>query len=239
MRPLYCRTLAFIGRSGLVRRMNGTDELRLHPECRVLGETYEPEVWAEAMKCVKTGDAVIDVGGHWGLYAVAFGLRVGQSGHVLVAEPDPANLHLLRANIELNCLSQVVEVVPAGMSDESGEGFIVSGSLESKVRQEGDTSISLRKIDEVCGERVYSLMMIDVEGFEEKVLRGARVLLSDEKRRPRMMVVEVHPYAWGPPGTTSESLLKELSMHGYRVCDLHGEPVAGISRYGHVVATLS
>lgn len=236
-RPCYERLLGSAGRGGLVRRMNGTDEIRLHPECRVFGESYEPEVWAAAMQRVSPGDTVIDVGAHWGLYAVAFGLRVGAQGHVLAAEPDPANLRLLRTNIDLNGLAETVEIVPAAISDEAGDAFMVSGSLESKVRQEGDTAIRLAMLDEVCGGRACALLMIDVEGFEEKVLRGARKLLADEKRRPRTIIVEVHPYAWGVPGTTSESFLSELKQHGYTVCRLNGQPVDSITDYGHVIAT--
>jgi hypothetical protein len=75
-----------------------------------------------------------------------------------------------------------------------------------------------------------------VEGYEELVLQGARGLLSDHLRRPRAIYIEVHPYAWSGPGTTSDSLLNLLQEHAYAVYFLTGEPVDKIDRYGEIIA---
>ena len=77
---------------------------------------------------------------------------------------------------------------------------------------------------------------MDVEGFEEDVLRGAEQLLSDEARAPRLIYIEAHPYNWHLCGTTSESLLGQLQRHGYRVEHLDGTPVTRIENYGEIVA---
>jgi hypothetical protein len=79
-------------------------------------------------------------------------------------------------------------------------------------------------------------MKIDIEGHEEAALRGARNLLQDSQRRPRVMFIEVHPYAWGELGFTSESLLRLLAEYGYAVYELDGRPVTKIDAYGEVVA---
>jgi hypothetical protein len=68
------------------------------------------------------------------------------------------------------------------------------------------------------------------------VLQGARELLSDDLRKPRLIYVEVHPYAGSGPGTTSGSLLGLLHEHGYTAHFLSGDPVTKIERYGEIVA---
>jgi FkbM family methyltransferase len=236
LRPAYEGVLARFAGRGLLRNMNGTDKILLHPECRVLGENYEPEIWAKAMEFVQPGARVLDIGAHWGLYALAFGHRVGPTGRVLAAEPDPRNAAMLRRNIKLNGLEAVVEVVPKGMSDSPGSARMNSHSLQSQVSADGNVEIALTTLDETVGDQRFDLMVLDVEGHEEKVLKGGRQLLSDPQRRPRAIVMEVHPYAWGELGLSSESLLAELNGLGYTVTGIAGEPVHHIPVYGHILA---
>jgi hypothetical protein len=93
LRPCYNALMKRASQSaGLMRNFNGTDNVRILAEFRNLHETYEPEVWHVVMNHVRAGSRVIDVGAHMGLYAMAFGHRVGPEGRVLAVEPDPANL---------------------------------------------------------------------------------------------------------------------------------------------------
>ena len=80
------------------------------------------------------------------------------------------------------------------------------------------------------------MVKIDVEGFEQQVLQGARTILTDERRRPRAILVEVHPFAWVDAGTTSASFLGLLDEMGFRVEDMQGGAVSSIEEYGHVIA---
>ncbi len=239
LRPVYDHLIRLTGKRGLVRNINGTDPIMLSPEWRSLGEVYEPEVWSRVMNHIRPGSRVLDVGAHFGLYAMAFGHRVGPGGCVLAAEPDPQNLAVLRKHITLNGLQSVVRVVPAALSDAPGQASLSMDSLQSHVSDHGSVAITLSTLDAEAGEGQWDLLLIDVEGHEEKVLRGGHGLLSDPSRRPSMIMIEVHPYAWADVGTSSASLLEELTQHGYTVLTLNGEPVAHIGNYGHIVATHS
>jgi hypothetical protein len=86
-----------------------------------------------------------------------------------------------------------------------------------------------------AGDRI-DILKIDVEGFEEGVLKGASELLSDRERGPRIIYIEVHPFAWGEVRTTSETLLTLLTNYGYRIEDLSGTVVSYVERYGEIVA---
>lgn len=236
VRPLYDRFVGMAGKDGVVRNINGTDLIRLSPECRGTGEVYEPQVWALVMKHMRDGARAIDVGAHVGLYATALGLRAGCTGRVLAVEPDPENLVRLRDHIRLNKLEGIVEIAPVAVTDRVGEASLTLDSLQSHVSETGSVKIKTDTLDRIAGEGAWDLMLIDVEGFEEVVLRGGPSLLGDAKRKPSVIVIEVHPYAWEAVGTTSSSLLDRLTSAGYRVVDLEGRPVTAIRDYGHIVA---
>ena len=238
LRPLYDRLIQLTGKSGLVRNINGTDKLKLCPECRSLGEVYEPEVWSRVMNHIGPGSRVLDVGAHFGLYAMAFGHRVGSGGTVLAAEPDPENLDVLRRHIALNNLEGIVRIVPAALADAPGKATLSTNSLQSHVSDHGSVPITLSTLDHEADDGRWDLLLIDVEGHEEKVLYGGRLLLRDPTRRPSMILIEVHPYAWAELGTTSASLLAELAQHGYTIHTLNGDLVTHLEHYGHIVATL-
>ena len=92
------------------------------------------------------------------------------------------------------------------------------------------------RLDSVFAGNHIDILKIDVEGFEENVLRGASGLLRDRARGPRIIYIEVHPFAWAQFGTTSETLLTFLADLGYSIEDLSGTALAHVERYGEIVA---
>ncbi len=241
LRPLYEGALKSIaGDRGLPRVINGMDPIRVLPEWRNLGGTYEPEVWRLLLPAIRPGDIIADVGANVGLYAVAMGARTGASGRVLAVEADPATLPHLRAHLKLNQVDGIVEVVPKALADREGRAmwhseYVQSGLLPGADEGQG-LSVEMTTLDRLVGEGRLDLMLIDIEGFEEAALRGGARLLADPSRRPRMIVVEVHPYAWPASGGSSVTLLNLLHGLGYEVSWLDGRPVTEITAYGHVMA---
>jgi FkbM family methyltransferase len=238
LRAPYTALLATLAQNGLERVINRTDVIRLTPEYRVIAENYEPDVWKRVMDEARMGDVVVDVGANIGLYAIALAKRVGDGGKVHAFEPDPANFRALDRHCRLNQVTARVvlyQVAVAGtdgrVAFEAGRGFeshISSGVLVSEV--DGV------RLDSVFARDRIDILKIDVEGFEEAVLKGASELLSDRARGPRIIYIEVHPYAWGEIRTTSETLLTLLTDYGYRVEDLSGKVVTYVESYGEIVA---
>lgn len=241
IRPLYHQLVErTAGREGLPRCMNGMDRIRILPELRMLPETYEPEVWRFLMPQVRPGDCIADIGAHYGLYAIAMAQRTEPAGRVLAFEPDPANVDVLRRQIALNHLESVIEVIESAVTGREGSVDWHSQDTQSVAKpassSEGGTPVAMTTLDRVCVGRKVDIMLIDIEGYEEPALRGGQSLLKDPNRRPRLMVIEVHPYNWGLCGGSSVSLLDWLRSCGYEVRDLAGKPVTVIESYGHVVA---
>lgn len=241
VRPMYERVLGLIWKKGLPRRINGTDVIRILPELHGWTEVYEPDVWQALMKEIRPGDVVADVGAAYGLYTVALAKRVGASGRVYAFEPNPTTLHWLRRLVVLNGVRAWVNIMPYAVGDENAtlqfdsrrgtESHISGGAASHEIEVQ-----SVRLDDALAGKSI-DIMKIDVEGYEEHVLRGAHELLSNPKRAPRKIFIEVHPYAWQQFGASSESLLAFLHEHDYQVFDLQADGVQLITDYGEIVAT--
>ena len=240
VRPFYDRIVARAGQRGLERTINGTDRLLLLPAYRSVQETYEPDVWRSLMSDVRLGDVVADVGVYIGLYTVALAQRVGTTGRVVAFEPDPSNYMVARQHVVLNGLSERVELIQTAVGAKDGQvGFsphAESGHVVASTNGSGVRFVECVTLDRVFAGRRLDILKIDVEGYEEMVLRGAQHLLSDPGRSPRALYIEVHPYAWPALGATSESLLALLTELGYRTTTVEGEPVMLITNYGEIIA---
>ncbi len=241
---MYDRASSIAGRKGLVRVINGTDTVRVAWWQRNNSEVYEPDVWQSLMSQVRPGDRIADVGAFVGLYAIALAKRVGTTGRVFAFEPDRANYADLQEHIKLNDAASNTEAIQAAVGAEESHVQFVSNGIESHLVAgenggapiEGAYEVKCVTLDSMFAESGLDILKIDVEGFEEDVLKGASRLFKDAARKPRVIYVEVHPYAWPPIGTTSESLLETLRTSGYTVKHVNGETVERIEEYGEVVA---
>ncbi len=240
VRPLYNRFVGYWGRNGLERVINGTDRVLVLPAYRAVAESYEPEVWRHLMAQVQQGDTVADVGAYIGLYTVALAKCVGAAGRVIAFEPDPRNFAALNSHVRLNGVEGRVELMQTAVSERDGlVCFAASGASESHIshaQAEGTRTVQAVRLDTVFARRRVHILKIDVEGYEEAVLQGATDLLKSPALKPRLIYIEVHPYAWSSTGTNSTSLLRLLAKYGYRVMNLRGERVRQIEQYGEVVA---
>jgi len=243
VRPMYEQVMRYVGRHGLERIVNGVDRILISSEARGVPENYEPDVWRILMGELKSGDTFVDIGAHIGLYSIAVAVRLRGSGRVAAFEPDSRNFSFLRNHVRLNRLEGEVELHRLAISDRPGSAyFLANGSSEARLassEQSDTTLVEVVTLDGMfAGERV-DILKIDVEGYEEMVLRGADDLMHSPERRPRAIFVEVHPYAWPSLGTTSESLLSLLSAAGYQAETVQGEPVRVIDHYGEIVARVA
>jgi FkbM family methyltransferase len=240
-RPLYQRAVAYLGRNGLERIVNGTDRMLISPQVRGVTEVYEPDVWRAVMAELRTGDTFVDVGAFIGLYTVGVGLRLSGSGRVVAFEPDGRNFSLLQEHVRLNALEEQVELRQAAVSAKDGQAcFLANGSPEAHLvlDEKQTTTVDVVTLDRIFAGKGIDILKVDVEGYEEMVLRGVAKLLSESTLRPRAVFVEVHPYAWPSLGTTSDSLLGVLRQAGYRVESVAGAPVHAIERYGEIIARI-
>jgi FkbM family methyltransferase len=238
VRPIYNTIISICGVNGLERIINKTDKIKISPKYRAISERYEPTVWKMLMEQMRPGDVVVDVGANIGLYAIALAKR---GAEVIAFEPDPVNFTALQKHVSLNRVKNEVRLfqTAVGQSDDFVY-FEARGNSESHIKNTDASEsqkIKCMSLDTVlAGEKIH-ILKIDVEGYEEKVLKGALNLLRDSNRSPRCIYIEVHPYAWNDIGTTSESILQILGECNYNEkCDKNDDYVDKINECGELIA---
>jgi FkbM family methyltransferase len=132
---------------------------------------------------LKLGDVVIDAGGYEGTFSIYAAKAVGETGRVIVFEPDTENCRKLEANIRLNGLTNVIVVNKALWSEDkilkfnnkhtAGASFFFNASPHA-------VEISAVTIDnemERLGISKVDFIKMDIEGSEIKAIEGAKNVL--------------------------------------------------------------
>jgi len=143
---------------------------------------------------ITPGARVLDVGCHHGFYLAFLAKLVGPNGFVLGVDINPENVMIAQAQLALNGLAGQCEVLHRAAS-ASAEGELrysdfSSNSMVVLSKEERGITVQRTMVDHLCsiyGD--FDVLMVDVEGFEEEVLKGARGLL--ERVRPKL-AVELH-----------------------------------------------
>jgi FkbM family methyltransferase len=199
-------------------------------------KSWELEIFRAILDELRPDDRIADVGANIGLYAIVVARHL-TSGRVYAFEPDPVNAALLRRHLALNGVADRVEVIQAAAGEASGSAsFVAAGStLSSMVGTRWDdpdlevVTVPTVTLDEALPSGA-DILKIDTEGYEGHVLAGAAVLLSDPNRRPRLLVVEVHPEAMPEPQEEdAEPLRAWLADRGYEI----GERIAALFGQEH------
>jgi FkbM family methyltransferase len=171
---------------------------------------------------------------------------VGMRGKVYAFEPHPENFLLLKSNTSR--FSNVV-LMDKGASDvnDSGRLFICNskGYEESgryslfrqpdSIADASLTEIKLIALDtfwEELGRPRIDLIKMDIEGAEQKALKGAEQLIRHHKRI--ILVTEFHPANLRSGGTEPEEFLDFVSSLGFRwaVIGKGGNLVSELPRNG-------
>lgn len=165
---------------------------------RVYGEFAGDEV-DSILSLVRPGDHVLDLGANIGFHTLALARTVGPLGQVTSVEPQRFCFQLLCANVTANQLT-TVNCLRAAVGDAPGTCAVprldptgrhnagaTTVSLDPVATAETDT-VPLITVDSLALSRC-DLIKIDTEGFEDRVVAGARQTI--ESFRP-VFYIEVH-----------------------------------------------
>lgn len=157
------------------------------------------------------GSSFIDIGAHIGWYTMYAAQKVGSQGKVFSFEPAPDNRNLLLQNTLQNNFSQVF-IDESALSDRTGTALLKlsngnsgdHGLATSNQHRRGfsaqEISIHITTLDEKISAEEFkkvSLIKMDAQGSEPKILAGMRKLLSQHRPPLLMEYSPTHIYECG------------------------------------------
>lgn len=169
---------------------------------------------------------VVDVGAHMGQMSLFFSRAVGPRGRVIAIEPNAESYAALLDNLALsNCRNVNCHNIAAGeraMETElicAGGMSQVAGASETYVVQGCRQSVVVAPLDSL--ELFPDFIKIDVEGFADRVLRGALETIA--RSRPAVFI-DLHSHE--EVAAVGDELLARgysaFAMNGEHLDSLHG-----------------
>jgi FkbM family methyltransferase len=171
------------------------------------------------LSSVKAGDGVLDLGAHYGTFAIP-AAKLG--ARVVAVEGSPRNAAVLRSACEQNELEnlEIVEVVVDGgvgevdFVDLGPYGTISTPDICSDTGYPTIRRITTR-VDDLPGAP-FDWAKIDIEGNEQAALVGGQGMLKSI----RGMVIESNGYALHSHGTSPEGLIQSIESFGLNVYEV-------------------
>jgi FkbM family methyltransferase len=127
-------------------------------------------------------DEFLDIGANLGHYSL---LASGVCGAKSISvEPVPQTYNQLLRQLTLNELDELVTPLNIGVSSEEGELYFSTdmGPMNRVVNEEYKNAerIKVRTIDSIVKDKEIRLIKIDVEGYEDHVLKGCERIMSTQ-----------------------------------------------------------
>ena len=192
---------------------------------------YEPTNSLRFRQILKPGMTVVDVGANIGYYSLLACSLVGPKGKVISVEPHPVNFATLSENLKSNDLLSIATPVAYALGDEPGQGSIrfpkFQGLNNRTATMIGEDKIDgiavqVKTIDECVKEwgiSTIDLLKIDVDGFETKILNGAKETLK--RGVVKNVIIEFNDYWLRATGSSPELMTAFFKSFGFRdVSDL-------------------
>lgn len=150
------------------------------------------------------GGIFVDIGANAGIYTLTAAAAVGNAGHVLSIEPNPAVLDRLKFNMSLNGFEHCVQVEQSCVSDAEGtieltlDDTNLGGSSIVAERSSKKISVSAYPLLDILSKHRLAridALKIDIEGAEDRALipffaAAPRALF------PRFIILENSPQQW-------------------------------------------
>jgi FkbM family methyltransferase len=160
---------------------------------------------------IKPGDVILECGAHHGCGTILLSNWVGENGKVIAFEPLPTNFDIVNKNIELNGIKNIkIENKAVGANNGLIRINGVSNSFITMSKQ--GIEVELIQLDDYQHMNP-NFLKIDVEGFEQQVLKGAQTIL---RKRPKL-AIELHTEMLSRYGTSVNDILNSIGIDDYNL----------------------
>jgi FkbM family methyltransferase len=163
---------------------------------------------------------LLDVGAHWGFFSLAAVRYGGPNANVVAVEASPAAAQVLQHNLVANSAAQVRIVNSAAGERTASVEMLTTGAggadyyVVPATPRPDTTTVQQIALDDLCRNSHFAPthLKVDVEGYEEEVLRGAEWIL--ESFKPTVFL-ELHGPLILKRGHAPEPVIEILSRKGY------------------------
>lgn len=210
---------------GHIMRLDARDSLGLS-----IWGTWEPFETELLQSLVQPGDVVVDVGANIGYYTLLLARRVGAQGRVFAFEPAPENFAILQENVARNGYQNVV-LEQKALADTNGFAMLALSKtnhgdhrLQNMAAANESVTVETTTLDAYLGDAAQnvSLVKMDVQGAEMRVLRGMKNLLA--RQSPLTLVLEFFPAALEQMGEEPREILELLRKHNFVLQEIIEKP---------------
>jgi FkbM family methyltransferase len=159
---------------------------------------YEEDLTQHLTHIIKQDTHFVDIGANIGFFSI-LAAKIASNGKVWSFEPDPINYRLLKTNIALNNLENIITPYNAAISDNEEQLYFSSLGYEKNIgarftAKQNETlierslpgakapsKITAHSLDSILKNEKIDIIKVDVEGFEPFVFSGMREILNREK----------------------------------------------------------
>ncbi|MBT4395839.1 MAG: FkbM family methyltransferase [Acidiferrobacteraceae bacterium] len=199
---------------------------------------------------VHNSSTVIDVGANAGFFTRRFARWIGDDGFVMAIEPESKNIERLERFLSKEDVRDRVRIFQAVAAEEAGTLMLAINPVhpgDHRISEAGQPveAVTLDGIVADQGWPDVSLIKVDVQGAEVRVLDGAREVLR--RCRPALFL-EIDPVALGEQNSSVAELVIRLRDASYFAYALNqhkefeflplDEISAMVKKHGHYIDIL-
>jgi FkbM family methyltransferase len=179
---------------------------------------YDFHEMAYLLHVLRPGDLFGDIGANIGSYTLlASAVRCARA---VCFEPIPETYARLEKNLQLNHLEKLVVPHNLGVGDQPGViRFSLAENCCNHVLREGEQeeglAVKVVTLDDVLGNDCPNLIKIDVEGFEQPVLKGAPGILQNPALHSIILELNGDESGYGFHASDTVDLLKQHGFSSY------------------------
>jgi FkbM family methyltransferase len=143
--------------------------LKRHDDFVAFYQVILENTYRELFDVIKENDIIIDAGANIGAFTIPAAKLVGSKGAIISIEPEKTNFSILKENVELNNLNNVI-LINKALYNESNINLNISGNgVMAKIdKSEKDNFIKSITLNDIVLEYNIrpKIMKMDIEGSE-------------------------------------------------------------------------
>ena len=186
-----------------------------------IGYYFQQEIPLVLKKLIRKGDNVVHLGGHIGSFENILAESVGENGKVFTFEPNPRSYYVLKRNLNLYNIENIVKAYQFASWSENDEkqlcfpkGYTDIAKISLDSSENNCVNVALRTVDHVLKDEIdhIDLLFMDVEGAEIHSIAGAANLLQNSP--DAIILMEWNPKFLRNMKSDPEKFVKDFLAQG-------------------------